>query len=87
MKLKIKRRAMSVLIHQSAWLVDQGRMMLFRIMRIQNGEGSENANPLRGCLNDQEYKLIRQRFKALKPLVEDLRAIANHLERGSRHES
>lgn len=86
MKLKIKRRAMSVLIHQAAWMVDHGRMLLFNIMRIQNAEGSERHNPLRGCLTDQEYKLIRQRFRVLKELVEDLRKIANHLERSSRDE-
>lgn len=88
LKLRLKRHAASVVVHQAAWSMEHGCSILFSFLEEDTGvRGAFRGNPVRGALTEQERKLITQRKEKVNEMVKDLRKIAWHLEKGARDES
>lgn len=81
--MKIKRRAVSTILHASARAMEVGSSELFKSLRTNNAEGMEKNSPLRGALTDQEYRLIRREKDRVDGVIENLRKIANAMQRSA----
>ena len=81
---RIRRRAVSILLFASARGMEVGAQELYGLIRIEAGEGAEQDDELYGALTEREYNLVRQRYRAAKNIIEDVRKIANHLWKTSK---
>lgn len=81
---RIKRRAVAITLFASARAMEVGVGELYQLLRQDNGEGHQKDSPLKGALTDKEYRLVEQRHKAGRKLIDDIRKIAQHLWKTSK---
>lgn len=77
---KAKRMAAARVLHVGCNIIESGLVLSWRVTWGADGVNSYYE----AVLTDKEYRLIKQRYNVIRGAVDDVRKIANIIERHAR---